>query len=286
VPELAYLNGWVGPVDQARVGVEDRGFQFGDGVYEVAQSQNGILLDLDRHLARLGRSLSMLDIPPPMPLEELERTAAEFYRQSGIAAGMLYLQVTRGACRRQHAPPEELEPTLVMTARTIGPPPEEFKAITTPNNRWKLCSCKAVALLHAVIAKHAAHKAGADEAIFIDDDGSVLEGSSTNIFVVKDGVAYTAETDGRILEGITRGRILELAGGLGIDVRVGRVPVELLREADEVFLTSSVLTVVPFVSVDGRPVGTGRPGPVVTALREAYWDLINELCSPAVAVRA
>jgi len=283
VPELAYVNGWVGPVEEAYVSVEDRGFQFADGVYEVAQAQNGVLLDLDRHLARLERSLAMLDMAPPMPLPELERTAADFYRSSGIDVGMLYLQVTRGTCARQHAPPEGLRPTLVMTARLVGPLPEWFKAITTPNNRWKLCACKSVALLPAVLAKQAARKAGADEAIFVDDDGSVLEGASTNVFVVKDGVAYTAETDGRILEGVTRGRVLELAGDIGLEVRVQRVPVELLRRADEVFLTSSVLTVVPFTHIDGRPVGSGRPGPVAGAVREAYWNLIDRLCPPAEA---
>lgn len=277
MPELAYVNGVVTPIEEAKVSVEDRGFQFADGVYEVARAHNRKLVDLDRHLERLERSARMLDLPLPMPVPELARTCLDFFRQSAVAQGVFYLQLSRGASKRQHAAPPGLRPTLVMTAREYCPPPPGAqKAITVPNNRWKLCSCKSTALVATVLAKHAAVKAGADEAIFVEDDGTVLEGASSNIFVAKDGVVHTAPADGRILEGITRSRVLELAAKRGIRVVAGRVPVELLRSADEVFLTGSVLTVVPFVAIDGRPVGNGEPGPVATALGRDYWDFVRE----------
>lgn len=276
--ELAYVNGRICPVDEACVSVEDRGFQFADGVYEVARSWNGRLIDLDRHLARLQRSAGMLDIPLPMPLPDLDRTCREFFAQSGIGDGMLYLQLTRGAVRRQHAAPPGLKPTLVMTARMVTKPtPEQFTAITVPNNRWRTCACKSIALLPSVLAKHAAREAGVDEAIFVDDGGLVLEGASDNVFAVKDGVLFTPPTDGRILEGITRGRVLELAEARRYEVRVEPLPLDFMLGCDEVFLTSSVLTVVPIVKVNGRPIGDGRPGPVTRTIREDYWDFIRRV---------
>lgn len=276
LPELAYVNGVVTPVDEAKVSVEDRGFQFADGIYEVARAHNSKLIDLDRHLARLAKSAMMLDLPLPMPIPDLARTSLEFFGRSGLREGILYLQLTRGAGKRQHAAPPGLAPTLVMTAREYAAgTPEAYKAVTVPNNRWKLCACKSVALLATVLAKHAAVKAGADEAIFVDDDGSVLEGASTNVFAVKDGVLRTPPADGRILEGVTRGRVLEAAAKRGYQVEIGRVPVESLRSADEVFVTASVVTVVPVVTLDGRPVGNGRPGPIAKALSEDYWDFVR-----------
>jgi len=276
VPELAYVNGVITPLEEARVSVEDRGFQFADGIYEVAKIFDGKLIDLDRHLARLENSARMLELPLPMPLPELGRTCRDLHARSGIEDGVFYLQVTRGACPRVHAAPPGLEPTLVMTTRRLSRPlPEKITAITVPNNRWKMCACKAIALLPTVLAKHAAVKAGVNEAIFVGDDGLVLEGASDNVFCVKDGVLHTPPADGRILEGITRGRVLELAEERGIEVRVAPLPLDEFRAADEVFLTSSVLTVVPVVALDGRPVGDGRPGPVSTVLREAYWDFMR-----------
>jgi len=283
VPELAYVNGKTTLVDEAVVSIEDRGFQFADGIYEVARSHDGKLVDLDRHLARFERSARMLDLPLPMPLPELERTCREFYRQAELPEVILYIQLTRGAARRQHAAPSGLRPTLVLTSRAVTKPtPPGFSAITVPNNRWKMCACKSIALLPTVLAKHAAAKAGADEAIFVGDDGLVLEGASDNIFAVKSGVLFTPPADGRILEGITRGRILELAPKHGYRIIVGPLPLDFAREADELFITSSVLTVVPIVRLDGRPVGDGQPGPVSLAMVKAYWDFILEVTGATV----
>jgi len=277
LPELAYVNGRITSVEEAVVSVEDRGFQFADGIYEVVRTFNSKFIDLDRHLARLERSARMLDLPLPMPLAELEKVCRDLYARSGVPEAAFYLQVTRGACRRQHAAPPGLKPTLVMTVRAVTtPPPPYFTAITVPNNRWRLCACKAVALLPTVLAKHAAIKAQADDAIFVEDDGTVLEGASDNVFAVKDGTLYTPPADGRILEGITRGRVLELAAALGVPVRVESFKRDFLLASDEVFLSSSVLTVVPFVRIDGKPIGGGAPGPVTTAVRQAYWDFVRE----------
>ncbi len=277
MPELAYVNGRITTVDEATVSVEDRGFQFADGIYEVARTFGGKFIDLDRHLARLARSAAMLDLPLPMPLAELEKACREFHGRSEVPEAVFYLQLTRGACRRQHAAPPGLKPTLVMTVRAVTrPTPPQFKAITVPNNRWRMCSCKAVALLPTVLAKHAALKAGVDEAIFVEDDGTVLEGASDNIFAVKSGTAYTAPADGRILEGITRERAIELAAARKVPVKAESFKRDFLLAADEVFLTSSILTLVPIVEVDGHLIADGKPGPVSTGLRDAYWDFIRK----------
>ncbi len=278
MPELAYVNGRVTLADEATVSVEDRGFQFADGIYEVARTFNSRLIDLDRHLARLERSAKMLDLALPMPLTDLERACRDLYAQSQLPEAVLYLQLTRGACRRQHAAPPDLAPTLVMTVRAITKPtPPQFTAITVPNNRWRMCSCKSIALLPTVLAKHAAIKKGADDAIFVEDDGTVLEGASDNVFAVKEGILLTAPADGRILEGITRGRVLELAAEQKLPVRIEHFKRDFLLAADEAFLSSSVLTIVPFVKVDGRPIGDGKPGPVATGLRRAYWDFVRKV---------
>lgn len=278
MPELAYVNGSIVAVEEAVVSAEDRGFLFADGIYEVARSYNSKLVDLDRHLARLERSARMLDLPLPMPLPDLDRTCRSFYAQSGLPEAILYLQVTRGAGKRQHAAPPELKPTLVMTVRAIAKPtPSEFAAVTVPNNRWRMCDCKTIALLPTVLAKHAAVRAGADDAIFVEDDETVLEGASDNIFVVKGGEVYTAPADNRILAGVTRGRVLEIIGQCGLPVRVEHFKRDFMMAADEVFLTSSVLTVVPIVRIDGRSIGGGKPGPVAQSLCRAYWDIVREI---------
>lgn len=278
LPELAYVNGRVTLADAATVSIEDRGFQFADGIYEVARTFNSKLIDLDRHLARLERSAKMLELPLPMSLADLERACRDLYAKSQLPEAALYLQLTRGACRRQHAAPSGLAPTLVMTVRAVTKPtPPQSKAITVPNNRWRTCSCKSIALLPTVLAKHAAVKVGADDAIFVEDDGTVLEGASDNVFAVKKGVIYTAPTDGRILEGITRGRVLELAAKRKFTVKIQHFKRDFLLAADETFLSSSVLTVVPFVEIDGHPIGDGKPGPVATGLCRAYWDFIREV---------
>lgn len=284
MPELAYVNGRIGPVEEARVSVEDRGYQFADGVYEVARSYNFGLIDLDRHLARLERSAAMLDMDLPMPLPGLERTCLDLYARSGIAEGILYVQVTRGAARRQHAAPPGLKPTLVITVRTITKPtPPSYTVISFPNIRWKLCACKSIALLPTVLAKHAAAKAGADEAVFVEEDGTVLEAASSNVFAVKDGELYTPPADGRILEGITRGRVIELAEARGLRVNVESFDLAFLKAADEAFITSSVLTVVPVVAVDGQAVGDGRPGPVSELVLRDYWEFIKRVTASASA---
>jgi D-alanine transaminase len=276
VPEIAYVNGRIGSIDEAFIGIEDRGFQFADGVYEVVRSYARRLMDLDRHLARLERSAKMLDLPLPMDLADLEATCRSFFAQSGLDEAVLYLQVTRGVARRQHVAPAGLTPTLVMTARVVSKPtPAEFRVITVPNNRWRMCDCKTIALLPTVLAKHAAAQVNGDDAIFVEDDGTVLEGASDNIFVVKSGVIYTAPADNRILAGITRGRVLEIIDQLGLLVRIEPYKRDFMMAADEVFLTSSVLTVVPIVEVDARAIADGKPGPVAQRLCRAYWDLIR-----------
>lgn len=278
MPELAYVNGRITPVGEATISAEDRGFQFADGIYEVARTYNSEFIDLDRHLARLGRSAKMLDLSLPMPTADLERTCRDLYAQSQIPEAIFYIQLSRGACPRQHAAPAGLAPTLVLTVRAITKAtPVQFTAITVPNNRWRMCACKSTALLPTVLAKHAAVKAGADDAIFVEDDGTVLEGASDNVFAVKDGVLYTPPADGRILEGITRSRVLELAAARKLPIKTEPFKRDFLLGADESFMSSSILTVVPFIRIDGHPIGTGAPGPVATGLCRDYWDLIRRL---------
>ena len=275
---IAYVNGLYTRHAEACVHIEDRGYQFADGVYEVWAVFGGRLADAEGHFIRLDRSLAELKIPAPMSLAALKRVLQETIRRNRVADGMVYLQITRGVARRDHAfPVPEVSPSVVVTARSIDYVAAEAKAahgvavVTTPDIRWGRCDIKSVSLLPNVLAKQAAREQGAYEAWLVDKDGLVTEGSSTNAWIVDDqGRLRTRDLNANILRGITRTSLMALAQELQIQVIETPFTVEEAKSASEAFITAASAFVTPVVSIDGAPVGSGRPGPVARRLRELY----------------
>ena len=275
---IAYVNGRYLPLRDAAVNIEDRGYQFSDGVYEVCEVRGGRLVDERRHLERLARSLSELRIPMPMSARALGIVFRETVRRNRVRWGIVYLQITRGVSRRDHAfPPPGTLPSIVVTARNLDFAAAEKLAadgvavITLPDNRWDRVDIKSVSLLPNVLAKQAAREQGAREAWFVDEQGFVTEGSSSNAWIVtRDGKLVTRQVDNAILRGITRTVVLEALKVQGIALEERGFTMEEAREAREAFITSASQIVIPVVQIDGRPVGNGAPGLLATALRRDF----------------
>lgn len=275
---IAYVNGRYVPLGAAAVSIEDRGFQFADGVYEVFALKDGELLDYTDHLARLSRSLTAIALRPPMNDAALGLVLKETARRNRLRSGLVYLQITRGAAPRDHAfPAGDLPATLVITVRPIDWAAVEARAakgvrvITTADLRWKRCDIKSVALLPNVLAKQAARSQGAQEAWLVDAQGFVTEGSSSNAWIVTaEGVLVTRELGPAILPGITREVILKAAVARGLTVELRPFSIEEARRAREAFLSSATNHVMPVVAIDDQPIGDGAPGPVARGLRAAY----------------
>ena len=273
---IAYVNGRYLRQHEAAVNVEDRGYQFSDGVYEVIAAERGRLIDLDRHFDRLDRSLRELRIAPPCDRAALGVVLREVLRRNRIADGIVYLQITRGVARRNHAFPASSRTALVVTAARKRPPSvaaveRGVRVITVPDIRWKRPDIKTVSLLPNVLAKQQAVEAGAEEAWFVDGEGRVTEGSSTNAWIVvgpAEVVTRPLGTD--ILAGVTRQTVLDAARDSNIRVVERSFTVEEAKRANEAFLTSTTSYVMPVVAIDGTPVGDGRPGPVTRLLLDAY----------------
>ena len=273
---IVYLDGRYVPRAEARVSVDDRGFLFGDGAYEVTRTVDGRLFEGERHARRLARTLGGLDIAVPgAELAALDAVALRLLRENALEEGeaAVYLQVTRGAAvpRTHHFPPAGTHPT-VYAAATRFVPPAALRAhgasvITVPDIRWSRCDLKTVNLLPNALAKQQAVVAGADEAIFVRD-GVLMEGAHTNLFAVLGGELRTAPATNYILPGITRDVVLELVRGDGIAVREYPLLASELPGATELFVTSTTSDVLPVVRVDGRAVGDGAPGPVARRLYE------------------
>jgi D-alanine transaminase len=275
---LAYVNGRFLRQAEAGVSIEDRGYQLGDGVYEVWAVMDGKLADAEGHFARLERSLAELRISMPMSRAALTVALRETVRRNRVKHGIVYLQVTRGAARRDHAfPTSAVAPTVVITARSTSASAAEARAdkgvgvITTPENRWGRCDIKTVGLLPNVLAKQAAKEAGAFEAWFVDDQGLVTEGASSNAWIVdKDGVLRTRDTSANILRGVTRLSLIDVAREAGYRVEERPFTVEEAKQAREAFMTGAGALVMPIVSIDGQPVANGHPGEVARTLRASY----------------
>ncbi|MGA2138206.1 MAG: aminotransferase class IV [Verrucomicrobiia bacterium] len=275
MPEIAYVNGEFLPLERATVRVEDRGFQFADGVYEVLRTYGGKPFAMDEHLARLSRSLKALELKAPASDGQLKSIIGEGIQRSGFAEATVYLQITRGCAPRHRGMPKNVEPTIVMTVRKLGPaattlPGAGIAVITLPEFRWARCDVKSIALLPSVLAYQAAKKAGADDAIFVDQDETVNEATGANVFIVTDGRLRTPPTSTRILPGVTRDKILEVSRAAGIETAEERITKSELYAAAEVFLTSTTAVVVPVVTVDGRQIGTGKTGPVSARVYEQF----------------
>ena len=275
---IAYVNGRYLPAREACVNVEDRGYQFADGVYEVCEVRNGRLIDAPRHLARLERSLRELRITQPMTLTALQFVMQETVRRNRVDQGLVYLQVTRGVARRDHPfPLQPIAPSVVVTSRNVNPAKAQENAskgiavITTPENRWPRVDIKSVSLLPNVLAKQAAREAGAYEAWYVDPQGQVTEGSSSNAWIVtKDGRVVTRHTDNFILAGITRAVLKNVLEALQLRLEERAFTPSEAYEAAEAFVSSAGQLVMPVVKIDGRAIGDGKPGSVAKRLREEF----------------
>src|SRR5258708_26139961 len=272
---VAYVTGRYVPHRDAAVHVEDRGYQFADGVYEVVCAQHGEVIDEDPHLARLERSLKELRITSPMGRRAYKHITRELLRRNRVTNGIVYTQITRGVARRDHPfPAAGTPPSIVMTSRSIKPQdPKLFErgiaVVSMPDIRWQRCDIKSVSLLPNVLGKQQAREAGAYEAWFVDRDGNVTEGASTNAWIVtQDGELVTRQLGNAILGGITRRSLIELANEAQIRVVEPAFSIEEARRAREAFLTSTTSFVTPITKLDGKPVGSGTPGSVAARLRE------------------
>jgi D-alanine transaminase len=277
---FAYVNGVFARHGDAVVHIEDRGYQFADGVYEVWAVLDGKLSDYEGHLTRLERSLDELRITRPMSRGSLTNVLRETVRRNRVRDGLLYLQVTRGTARRDHPfPHPDTPPSLVLTCKAVDQALNDAKAkkgvavITTPDYRWGRCDIKSVSLLPNILAKQKAKEAGATEAWFVDDLGLVTEGSSTNAWIVDaKGMLRTRDTQANILRGITRNTLLDIAKDAGVPVEERPFTVDEAKGAQEAFFTAASAFVMPVVSIDGAKIGAGKPGPMSLKLRQLYLE--------------
>lgn len=274
---VAYVNGRYLPQREAAVNVEDRGYQFGDGVYEVVHVYGGRFIDEDRHLGRLERSLKEIRLTPPMGVEALRRVLREVVARNRVREGLVYIQVTRGVARRDHPfPAKPVSPAIVVTTRRLAPFPRDVAqwqaaAITTPDLRWARCDIKSVGLLPNVLARQAAREQGAFEAILVNADGMVTEGAATSVWMVdRNGVLRTRHLDQVILPGCTRGALIALMQEAGIGFEERAFSADELRAAREAFVTSATSYVRPVVRLDGAAVADGEVGPVTRRLFELF----------------
>jgi len=275
---VAYVNGRFVPHGQAAVHIEDRGYQFADGVYEVWAVLGGRLGDAEGHFARLERSLGELQIAMPMTRAALAVLLRETVRRNLVKEGLVYLQVTRGVARRDHAfPPPDTPPSVVITAHSVDRAAADARAaagaavITQPETRWARCDIKTVGLLPNVLAKQKARAAGAVETWFVDELGLITEGASSNAWIIdKNGAIRTRDTQANILRGITRQTLLGVMAREGLKVEERPFTVEEAREAREAFITGAGTLLLPVVKIDGQTVGNGAVGPVAKRLRQLY----------------
>jgi len=277
---IAYVNGRYLPHAGASVHIEDRGFQFADGVYEVCAIRDGRLIDEEPHMRRLDRSLRELKMDWPVGEPALRHIMRETVQRNRVTNGLVYVQISRGVAQRDHGfPAAGTKPTLVVTARTIATEKYDRWAekgvavITLPEARWARCDIKSTGLLANVLAKQQAREKGAFEAWFVDRDGLVTEGASTNAWIVDArGVLRTRPLSNQILPGVTRGEILPLCRQLGIEFDERPFTVDEAKKGREAFLTAASIGVMPITTIDESKIGSGMPGPVATALGKTYWN--------------
>lgn len=271
---LVYLNGEMTPLSQAKIPVLDRGFIFGDGVYEVIPIYGRRMFRSEQHMARLFRSLDKIGIPNPHDLAGWMALIQQVVDASPDDDQMVYLQVTRGVARRAHAFPAEVTPTVFIMTNPLVLPSAEVRGkgvscVTMDDKRWLHCEIKSVSLLGNVLAAQYAAENQVTEAIQFRD-GMLTEGSSSNVWIVKDGVLAGPPKDNLILEGIRYGLIQELCEKLGVPMQVRRISREEVFAADEVMISSATKEVLPVTRIDGQAVGNGAPGPIYGKLYEAY----------------
>lgn len=280
---IAYVNGAYVPTRDALVHINDRGFQFADGVYEGIAVRRGKMVDLKPHLDRLWRSMGELAMPEPMNRRALCVVLGEVIRRNRFADAFIYIQVTRGEAPRDHAfPAGDIPATLVVTCKRLDFDKVRERALsgaaalTQPDNRWGRCDIKSTGLLPNILAKQAARESGAFEAILVDDDGYITEGSSTNVWAVtQSGEIVTRSTADNILAGITRARVKIVAEKLKISIKDAKISVQDAKKAKEIFITSATSFATAITKLDGEKIGDGTVGPVAKRLVEAYFDFTD-----------
>jgi D-alanine transaminase len=280
--DYIWLNGEIIPFSEARIGVEDRGFQFADGVYEVVRLYQGKPFTLREHLDRLVRSAEAIGLSVPLARDTLASEIGKLVAKSGHRDGMVYLQLTRGCSPRNHVIPAEVKPTLLFYARPLPPPAapgegEGVKLLAVADERWKRCWIKSIALLPNILAKSQAVAAGFDEAVFIDH-GMATECSASNLFAVIGGKLVTHPVGSKVLPGITRAVLLECAAELGILVDERPIPEEEATRASELFITSTTREVSWVARWNERYIGQGRCGPITAALHRALQARVAGKC--------
>lgn len=275
---VAYVNGAYVPLARASVSISDRGLQFADSIYEVWAVRGGRLIDDAAHMARLQRSLSELRIRPPMDERALRAVVRETMRRNRVRDGIVYLQITRGVAPRDHAfPAPHVRPTIIVTAKNLDQKLIEARAskgvavISTPETRWARRDIKSTNLLPNALARQAAREAGAFEAWFVDADGFVTEGTSSNAWIVdSQGKLRTRARTAEILHGVTRAALIQCAGRLGYEVVENAFTIEEAKAAREAFMSAASNPAVAIIAIDGVQIGDGTPGPVTRILRAAY----------------
>ena len=279
MPEIAYVNGEFLPLERAVVHVEDRGYQFADAVYEFLRTYRGQPFAVTEHLHRLFFSLDAIGLKHTFTVEQLDALIREGVRRAAFPEAAIYLQVSRGQAKRHRGIPANYAPILVITIRQLvtaaRPCDAGIKLITVPDQRWARCDIKTVGLLANVLAYQAAQQAGAADAIFCEADGTVNEATAGNISIVTTaGEFATPPKSHRLLAGVTRDKLLQAAAATGIPTAERRITKTELLAAAEVILSSSTAEVVPVIAVDGKPIGTGQPGPVA---QKIYAEFLRRL---------
>jgi D-alanine transaminase len=281
---IAYVNGAYVQHAEASVHIEDRGFQFADGVYEVCEVRHGVIVDLTRHLGRLDRSLSELRIAAPMAWPALVHVIRQVLKRNLVKNGMFYIQVTRGVARRDFVfPVAGTKPSLIITAKNTSAAAiaaknaDGINAITVPENRWDRVDIKSVGLLPNALARQSAKEQGAAEAIFVDSDGMVKEGAASNVWMVdEDGTLLTRPAEHGILRGITRTTLMDIAAKIGISIREEAFSVEKMKNAREVFITAATSICFPVVKIDDQVIANGHPGSLSQKIRDAFFDVAEK----------
>jgi D-alanine transaminase len=276
--DIAFINGRFLPWEEATVSIDDRGFQFGDAVYEVIRTYRGVPFELVAHLARLERSARELSLSQPYTKTQWTRWIQQGLSLAGYQDAKIYIQITRGVAPREHNFPSENLPTVVMTIRELHPLAPEIRhagvaVCIREDLRWGRCDIKSVNLLANVLAREEAKKAGVFETILVRD-GFVMEGALSNVMAVQGGVVITAPEGPRILSGVTRNVVMELAKKDDIAIEERFISADELYSADEVFLTGTTLEVLGVIQVDEKTIGSGRPGPITKTLA-ARWALLT-----------
>ncbi len=281
MPDIGYLNGRFSPLEEISISPDDRGFLFGDGIYEVVRAYHGVPAFWDDHCTRLNRSAKEILLPFAFEPQTFHRLLLTGLQQSGHAEGKIYIQITRGVAPREHGFPTETEPTIFLSFREMDALPIELtgqgvKVITVPDIRWSRCDIKSLNLLPNVLAKQKAQEAKVFESIFMRD-GYVIEGATSNIFIVKDGQLRTPERNHFVLSGVTQQHVINLAQEHGQKVQFDQITLAALHEADEVFLVGTTIEVLPVVNVDGKKIHNGIPGPNTCALQQRFTDVVARI---------